>query len=99
MLPKKFSATPSLYHQCPERSMQTSMYDLFHSPYNAAFQTDLDPVWMRSGFGENLLDDAFRQFSGSLILLLYDLNTRPRFDVYPAYSIHLYLQEPFGVVL
>jgi len=56
--------------RCPERSMRASGNELFHAPYNAAFQTNLDPMWMCGGFRENILDDAFRKFSGSLILFL-----------------------------
>ncbi len=73
-----------------ERLMRTSGNELFHAPYNAAFQTNLDPMWMCGGFCENILDDAFRKFSGSLILFQYNLNTRSRFDVRPCDSVHLY---------
>jgi len=68
----------------------TSGNELFHAPYNAAFQTNLDPMWMCGGFRENILDDAFRKFFGSLILFLYNLNTRSWFDVRPDDSVHLY---------
>jgi len=70
--------------------MRTSGNELFHAPYNATFQTNLDPMWMCGGFRKNILDDAFRKFSGSLILFLYNLNTRSRFDVSPDDSVHLY---------
>jgi hypothetical protein len=87
-----WDSTPLLWPplQCPERSMRISGNELFHTPYNATFQTNLDPMWMCGGFRENILDDAFRKFSGSLILFLYNLNTRSRFDVRPDDSIHLY---------
>ena len=74
-------------NQCHKRSLRTSGNDLFHAPYNAAFQTDLDTMGMRGGFREDVLDDSFRQFSGSLVLFLYDHNTRSRFDIRPGYSV------------
>ena len=43
---------------------------------------------MSGGFCEDILDDAFRQSSGSLILLLYNHNPRSRFDIGPAYLAH-----------
>ena len=64
--------------------------ELFHAPYDAAFQTNLDPMWMCGGFRENIFDDAFRKLSGSLILFLYNLNTRSWFDVRPDDFFHLY---------
>jgi len=43
---------------------------------------------MRGGFREDILDDAFRQFSGSLILFLHNHNPRSRFDIRPEYFAH-----------
>jgi hypothetical protein len=51
-------------------SMRTSGNELFHAPYNAAFQTNLDTMRMCGGSRENILDDAFRKYFGSLILFL-----------------------------
>jgi len=77
-----------LMNRCPEGSMRTSGNDLSHSPYDAAFQTTFDTMGMRCGFSEDILDDPLRQFSGSLILLLYNLNTRSSFNVRPDYFAH-----------
>jgi hypothetical protein len=41
-------------------------------------------------FRENILDDALRESSGSLVLFLYDFNTHPRFDVRHEDSVHEY---------
>jgi hypothetical protein len=68
--------------------MRTSGNELFDAPYNAAFQTDLDPMGVRGGFCEDILDDPFRQFSGSLILLLHNHNACSRFDMGPDVSVH-----------
>ena len=72
----------------PPRVQRTSGNELFHSPYNAAFQADLDAMGMRGGFCENILDDAFCQFSGSLVLFLYNHNPHSWFDIGPAYLAH-----------
>jgi len=87
-----WDSTPLLWTllRCPERPMRISGNELFHAPYNAAFQTNLDSMWMCVGFRENILDDAFRKFSGSLILFLHNRNTRSRFDIRPDDSVHLY---------
>jgi len=41
-------------------------------------------------FRENILDDALRESSGSLVLFLYNFNTHSRFNVRPEDSIHEY---------
>ena len=70
--------------------MRTSGNELFHSPYYAGFQANLDPMGMRGRFCENVLDDPLRQFSGSLVLLLYNHDADSRFDIGPHYSVHVY---------
>ena len=47
-------------------------------------------MWMCGGFRENILDNAFRKFSGSLILFLHNRNSRSRFNIRPDNSVHLY---------
>jgi len=56
--------------------MRASGNELLQAPYNAAFQTNLDPMWMCAGFRENILDDAIK--SGDLrhtLPLVSDLET------------------------
>ena len=79
---------PAPPHRCPERSMRTSGNELFHASYNAAFRTDLDTMEMRGRFRENLLDGAFRQFSGSLILFPFNHDAYSRFDIGSHFSVH-----------
>jgi phage head maturation protease len=73
--------------------MPTSRNEFFHAPYNAAFQTDLDPMGMRGGFREDILDDPLRQFSGSLVLFLYNHDACSRFDMGPDFSVHWQIPE------
>ena len=47
-------------------------------------------MWMCGGFRENILDNAFRKFSGLLILFLHNRNSRSRFNIRPDNSVHLY---------
>jgi hypothetical protein len=43
---------------------------------------------MGSGTGKNPFDNSFGQFAGTLILLLYDLNTTAGFDVRSLPAVH-----------
>lgn len=38
-------------------------------------------MWVGRGFGENVLDDALRQFAGALVLFEDDQHGHARFDV------------------
>ena len=61
--------------------MRASGNELFQAPYNAAFQTNLDPMRMCGGFRENILDDAIK--SGDLrhtLPLVSDLETDLQFS-------------------
>jgi hypothetical protein len=53
-------------------SQGASAVNGFDSPYKPVFQADLDPVGMRGGFCQNIPDDAFCEFSGSLVLFQYN---------------------------
>lgn len=45
------------------------LLDILDAPNLSIDQPYLDPVWVRSGVGQNVLDDASGQFSCSLVLL------------------------------
>ena len=45
------------------------LLDLLDASNLSIDQPYLDPMWVRSGVGQNVLDDASGQFSGSLVLL------------------------------
>ena len=45
------------------------LLDVLDAPNLSIDQPYLDPVWVRSGVGQNVLDDALGQFSCSLVLL------------------------------
>jgi hypothetical protein len=47
--------------------------DFLDTPDNGVFEHDFDSVWMLGRVCENSLDDAFREFSGALVLLLHDV--------------------------
>ena len=64
------------------------LHDLFHPPHLPIRQADLDPMWMIRGFGENILDDAFGQFAGTLILFQYNEHRHTRFDGCASLAIH-----------
>ena len=55
--------------------------DFFHPPDNPVFQHHLDPMRMRRRFRQEPLDDAFRELSRTLILLLNDAHAHARLDV------------------
>ena len=63
-------------------------HNLFHAPDLPALQTDLDAVRMIRGLGEDVLDDAFRQLAGALILFQDDQDLHPWFDVRADLTIH-----------
>ena len=52
-----------------DRALLIMAGDLFDPPDCTAFQADFDAVRMRGGFGQDVLDNSCRQFSGALILL------------------------------
>ena len=43
--------------------------DLLYAPNLSIDKPYLDPMWVRSGVGQNVLDDSSGQFSCSLVLL------------------------------
>lgn len=45
------------------------LLDLLDAPNLSIDQSDLDPMGVRSGVGQNVLDDSSGQFSCSLVLL------------------------------
>jgi len=56
-------------------------HDLLHPSNRAAHQADFDAVWMRGRTGQDIFDDAFRQFTRGLILLENDQHFDAGFDV------------------
>jgi hypothetical protein len=67
--------------------------DLFDPADYAALQAHLDAVRMRGGSRKNILDDAFGQFAGALILFLDDPHTRSRFNIRSVIHIHSHISE------
>jgi hypothetical protein len=61
----------------------------FDSAYNSGDQAHFDSVRMDGRAGENILDDPFRQFSGTLILFPYHFDMRSLFNVFSVCSVHL----------
>jgi len=45
------------------------LLDFLYAPNLSIDQPYLDPMWVRSGVGQNVLDDSSGQFSCSLVLL------------------------------
>jgi hypothetical protein len=45
------------------------LLDLLDAPNLSIDQPYLDPMWVRSGVGQNVFDDSSGQFSCSLVLL------------------------------
>ena len=48
--------------------------NLFHPPNLPTLQTDLDAVRVSRRIRQNIFDDAFGQFPGSLVFLLHNRN-------------------------
>jgi hypothetical protein len=63
--------------------------DLFHSSHLPVRQTDLDPMRVIRGFREYILDDTFRQFAATLVLLQNDEHGHAGFDICAGLSIHI----------
>jgi hypothetical protein len=62
--------------------------DLFYPPDLTGGEFDLDPVGVKRRFGEESLHDAFGEFSGTLVVLLYDRNVLSRSDIVSLASVH-----------
>ena len=45
------------------------LLDFLYAPHLSIDQPYLDPMWVRSGVSQNVLDDSSGQFSCSLVLL------------------------------
>jgi hypothetical protein len=69
--------------------LRVSLNYFFHPAYNSTDQAHLDSVGVDRRIGENIHDDPFRQFSGSLILFPYHFDPRSLFDVFSVCSVHL----------
>jgi hypothetical protein len=65
--------------------------DFFDSPDDAAVEHHLDAVRMRWRICQNSLNDSFRQFSCSLILLFDDADSHSWLNLRTRLSIHNYL--------
>ena len=68
----------------------SGIQNLFDPAYCAVLQAHLDAMRVTGRFCENILDDAVRQFTAKLILLLDDLHMHPRFNIGSVISIHEY---------
>src|SRR6266511_4070903 len=64
-------------------------YYFFYAPHRPALQTDFDPVRMSRGFGENILDNTFGQFTRALILLQDDEHGHAGLNVRTQLTIHI----------
>jgi len=53
------------------------LHNLFDSSHFPALQTDFDAMRMIRGLGKDILDDAFRQLAGALILFQDDQDLHP----------------------
>jgi hypothetical protein len=54
------------------KGLSLRLLDLLYTPNLSIDQPYLDPMWMRRGVGQNILDDSSGQLSGSLVLLEND---------------------------
>ena len=61
---------------------------LFDPADDAAFQAYLDPMRMSRRIGENIFNDTFSQFPGTLVLLHDDAYLRSLVNIFPPGSIH-----------
>ena len=61
--------------------------DVLDAPNLSIDQSYLDPMGMRSGVGQNILDDPTSQLSCSLVLLENDCDFDPRTDIVTNASI------------
>ena len=78
------------YKWTSSRSRTFLRKDFFHSTYDAACQANLNPMRMYRKFCKNILNDSFRQFAGTLILFLDNLDKNPRINIRPVSSTHLW---------
>lgn len=62
-------------------------------PYPAngtVLQPDLNPMRMRRGAGQNLLDNTACQLTRALIFFLYDLHLKPFGNIFSILSVHTF---------
>jgi hypothetical protein len=62
--------------------------DLFDTPYLSILQTDLDAMRVVRGLGENILHNAFGEFTCTLILFQDNKDSASGFDIGAGLSIH-----------
>ena len=68
---------------------EIALYENFLYPPNvAAFQANFDAVRMFGRFGQQIFDNAFRQFAGALIFLQDNVNPLSGLDMTPNGSVH-----------
>lgn len=62
--------------------------DFLDSSHFPGRQSDLDPVRMRRRARQDVLHDAVRQFTRTLVMLLHDRDVETRFDVLADRAVH-----------
>ncbi len=72
----------------PVKKKLLLLQNFLHSADLPIHQADLDPMWMISGVGQYIFDNAFSQLAVALIILQYDRDFQAGFDITSFASIH-----------
>jgi hypothetical protein len=64
------------------------LHNLLHASHFACLEPDLDAVWVEGRFREDVLHDTAGELSAPLILLLRNVYSQPRLDVFAVLTVH-----------
>src|SRR5262245_37635748 len=62
--------------------------NLLHAPHFPGCESDLDAARVERGFREDVFHNAASKLPGTLVLLLRDVHSQPRLDVFTVLSVH-----------
>ena len=93
-LSAQFSSLAPCHRACQpaakcKRYSLTGPKDRLYPAHDSIREPDLDPVRMSRRVRQDIPDDSFGEFAGSLILLLYDLHPHAGPDVRSLCSVHI----------
>src|SRR5262245_11849491 len=64
------------------------LLNLLHSSHFPGCEPDLDAVWMGGRVCEDVFHDAASELPAALIVLLRDVHSQPRLDVFAVLTVH-----------